>query len=397
MPGASVCQGCGSALQSDHPDRPGYVPEHVLARTEETIKCRRCYRIEQYGTRGVERDQRSVTEAIPDPVSEVRRTVEAAGAVVLLVDIWDFEGSFLHDVISNVNIPVFIVVNKVDLLPSRTPPQEILQWVKERCSQAKVQVTDIRLISAERGTGVKALRQLLESHLPSGGDVALVGVTNVGKSALVRSLLPKGKAGPTASSLPGTTQRAVMHPLGRGGLTLIDTPGLIPGHRIADHLCGQCSSQLIPKRRLKSKLVHLGAKKAIILGGLAALSRDSAEPNEVVTLAFASERVPIHHTRSARVLELLQGDDHPWLHTDCTSCRHRTRQGGWEDVRFTVKEGEDLVVPGLGWISPRGSLLDLTVTLPAGSMAVIRPRLIGSKVPAQSGKVHRKRPSKSKR
>src|SRR5690606_38827837 len=91
----------------------------------------------------------------------------------------------------------------------------------------------------------------------------------------------------------------------------------------------------------------------------------------------------IHHTRAARVLELLQGAQHTWLHTDCKSCRDRIEQGGWEDVRLTVQEGQDLVIPGLGWVSPRNASLEVTVTLPAGALARLRPRLVGSKQTAQ--------------
>lgn len=395
---SSICQGCGSVLQSDRPDAQGYVPEHVLDRRESGVRCRRCYRIEQYGTKHAGDDGEADTVLDPlDAAEQVADTVSNAEVVVLVVDIWDFEGTFLPDLVTKAKGALVIAVNKIDLLPSRTPPHEVITWVKERCARANLSPTEVRLISAEKGTGVKALRQVLEAQLGSGGRVALVGTTNVGKSALVRGLLPKGANLPTTSTLPGTTRRAMVHDLGSRGHRLIDTPGVIPGHRIPDFLCPQCAAQLVPKKRLKSKLLHLGPGKGVLFGGLAGVRCEGSGSFEVVTLAFASDKVPIHYTRSTRVLELLQGADHSWLHTDCASCRHRIEQGGWEDVHFSVPDGDELAIPGLGWLSVRGSALDVTLTLPAGTLAQLRPRLIGIKSDSTHSRPKRRRPSKAER
>ena len=164
---------------------------------------------------------------------------------------------------------------------------------------------------------MKALRKFFESEIGPRSRIALVGAVNVGKSALIRALLPKGSSGPTTSTLPATTQHVVSHSLGRDGLTILDTPGVIPGHRIPDLLCPQCAAALVPRKRLRSKLVHMGGGKGVLFGGLAAVRCDDESLPEIVTLAFTSENVPLHYTRAARVIELLQGEGKHWLHTDC--------------------------------------------------------------------------------
>ena len=120
----------------------------------------------------------------------------------------------------------------------------------------------------------------------------------MGKSALIRALLPKGSSGPTTSTLPATTQHVVSHSLGRDGLTILDTPGVIPGHRIPDLLCPQCAAALVPRKRLRSKLVHMGGGKGVLFGGLAAVRCDDESLPQIVTLAFTSENVPLHYTRA---------------------------------------------------------------------------------------------------
>lgn len=378
--GERVCQGCGSVLQSEHPDQPGYVPAHVLDRAgTEPIRCRRCFRLEHYGVQHAEQPtQKAVKELPHDAMLAIREGVRQADLVLMVVDLWDFEGSFVPDLVAGRSAPLIVAANKVDLLPALMPASEVLAWVRDRFAARKIRPDEIRLVSAEKGTGVKALKELLQSRLPHGGKAAIVGVTNVGKSALIRRLLPRGSAGPTASTLPGTTQNLVEHALG-GGVVLVDTPGYIPGHRVADNLCPQCAAQLIPRKRLGSRLVELEPGKAIVFGGLAAVKRSDGAGGAVVTLAYSSERIPIHHTRASRVLELLQDPGAPWLHARCSTCGRRLTAGGWEDVRFTVAEGEDLVIPSLGWISPRNAPLDVTVTVPAGSLVLRRPRLIGPK------------------
>lgn len=370
------CQGCGTPLQTEHPDRAGYVPSHVMARSE-APRCRRCYRIEHYGTQHAARETQSLSSA--NATNSLQSIIASADAVLMVVDIWDFEGSFLPHVLSEISKPVFVAVNKADLLPPRTPPEEVLEWVRSRFAHHGVAVSEVRLVSAERGTGVKSLRRVLEERLPSEARVAFVGATNVGKSSLLRRWLPKGAQPPTTSALPGTTQHTIEHVLGPNGLVVLDTPGLVPGHRLADFLCPQCAAVLVPKRRLKSKLVQLNKKNAFVLGGLAAIQVKQPHDASTVTLAFTSERVPIHVTRADRVLTLLKGGANTWLHTYCEPCRLRIDKGGWEDVQATIQEGEDLVIPSLGWISPRKSGLTVSVTLPAGSQIFVRPRLIGTK------------------
>lgn len=379
------CLGCGNPLQTQYPDRAGYVPAHIKARAG-TPRCRRCYRLEHYGTQQAGRETQPLTSVSTNSPGDPETAIASADAVLMMVDIWDFEGSFVPRLMETVDKPVYVAVNKSDLLPARTPPQEVLEWVKQRFSEHDVRVEEIRMVSVERGTGIRSLLRMLQDRLPKNGRLAITGVTNVGKSSLLRRWLPKGAQAPTTSSLPGTTQQVISHVLPPDGPVILDTPGFVPGNRLADLLCPQCASILVPKRRLRSKLINLHNKNAIVLGGLAALQLKQPGKSPTVTLAFTSERVPIHVTRTERALTLLRDEQKAWLSTYCGTCRSRFEKGGWEAVQATVREGEDLVIPSLGWISPRKAALSVTVTVPAGSQVFVRPRLVGTK----GGRPHRK-------
>lgn len=391
MSKGTSCQGCGALLQSEHPDRAGYVPPHVLNRSDQ-VRCQRCYRLSHYGVHQAGNNtHQPVVQAAGDAVDEVRAAVKSADAVLYVADIWDFEGSFLPELLTSVSEPLLLAVNKIDLLPLRTPAQEVLAWVRTRCREAGVTPAEIRLMSAERGAGVKALYRTLEKMLPGGGRIAVVGITNAGKSTLLRRWLPRHAPGPTTSTLPGTTQKTLEYELARTGHVILDTPGLAAGNRLPDLLCPTCATALVPKARLRSKLVQLRPGGSLMFGGLAAVTALETSGDATVTLAFTAEKVPIHVTRDERVLPLLQNGDRSWLHTTCTVCRRRFDESGWENVRMKVDDGEDLVLPGLGWISPRKGTLDAVVTVPAGSQVVVRPRLIGTKKTAKPVRMPRRR------
>ena len=227
-------------FRSEHPDEPGYVPQHASS-VQTDLRCRRCFHLEHYGVKQAEnrRTVPSASLAPPGAPGEVERAVADADAVVMVVDLWDFEGSFLPDLVAPARGPVIMVVNKVDLLPTRTPRHEVIAWVHDRARSAGVNAAEVRLISAERGTGVKALRKFFESEIGPRSRIALVGAVNVGKSALIRALLPKGSSGPTTSTF-------ARHDPARRLALILRRPyypgyaGVIPGHRIPDLLCPQC-------------------------------------------------------------------------------------------------------------------------------------------------------------
>lgn len=371
-----VCEGCGVPLQSEDPDAPGYVPPHVAGRGEQVV-CRRCYRINHYGKEDlpVQIDEDDAWAMVLDVVGRV-------DLCVMVVDVVDFEGCYLPS-LARAAGRLIVAANKVDLLPTKTPAEEVVAWVRDRLRSDGIACEGIYPISASKGYGVRVLFEAAKRAAGRKGRVGLVGATNVGKSTLLsRWLKGTGEEGPTVSRLPGTTLGVIQKEVGRSELEIVDTPGLTTKGRLTDILCRTCAQRLVPEAPLTSKLVKFGPGQSVAIGGLAAVTPvDIPGDQELIALVFAAGEVPVHRVKELRLERWLKGDAVPGQSHLCGACRASLGKDGWEQVVVDVAEMEDVAIHGLGWLSPRKSGLTVRVTVPAGTMVSARPRLIGPKEP----------------
>lgn len=359
-----TCPGCGAVLQTSDPVAAGYVPPTVLLKAGPETICRRCYRIRHYG------------EALPAHLSTqtllgaASRGVSSSDASLYLVDPFDFEGTWRPDWLPLFEKrPYYLVLNKIDLLPAMSKPDEIIAWARTRAAGVKPAPAGIIAVGTRNAADLKPLRELIEtSHWRS---LALVGATNVGKSSLLRALAGPREGLPTTSHFPGTTQNVVTVDTGEG-LKLVDTPGLAPGDRLSDVLCPQCGALLTPSRQLEAMLYHVEPGQAVLFSGLAmfALRTESTR----TFLCYAGSGVHFNRT-SAEKGETMLGQSISWLGPPCSDCSAAIAE--WERHEVRLKDGHDLVVAGLGWISLRGGDAEVTVWAPAGMLVTERPGMFG--------------------
>lgn len=373
-----VCEGCGVPLQSDQPDAPGYVPAHV-ARRGEAVTCRRCFRITNYGKEeeGVSTDGENAWSTVTDVVSTV-------DVCVMVVDVLDFEGSFIPLLAEAADGRLVVAANKVDLLPTKTPAEEVVGWIAARLEERGLEHQGIFSVSARTGYGVRVLLDSARRTAGRGGKLGIVGATNVGKSTLVNRWL-KGteEEGPTVSRFPGTTLGVVGREMNGMDLEVLDTPGLLTRGRVTDIVCHTCATRLVPESPLTSKLIRVTTGHSIVIGGLAAFTPIGATDDEHMVLAFAAGDVPIQKVKEDRVELVLSGEGKGVDNLLCDECRNGLRKAGWEQVVTKAEEMEDVAVHGLGWISPRRKGIQVKVSVPAGVLATTRPRLIGPKSPSR--------------
>lgn len=149
--------------------------------------------------------------------------------VILMVDLTDFPCSIWPGLVEIIgpSRPVFVVGNKVDLLPqdSKRYLDNIKNCLENNLIQAGFTQNNIKhtcLVSAETNYGIEDLITNLHKVWSYDGDVYLVGCTNVGKSTLFNALLRsdycKAKASniikrATASIWPGTTLKMLKFPI----------------------------------------------------------------------------------------------------------------------------------------------------------------------------------------
>lgn len=165
-PGSSVssvpCGGCGALLHCKDHAIPGYLPSELfLNRRKRELRvmvCQRCHFIKYYNAM-------LEVKVSPDEFAQLLKVIKTKKcAVILMVDLTDFPCSIWPEIESVLHprTPVFVVGNKVDLLPQDTP--KFFTHLKECLSKAvrdtgidRDMIRHVGLISAKTGYGIEEL------------------------------------------------------------------------------------------------------------------------------------------------------------------------------------------------------------------------------------------------
>ncbi|XP_017078800.1 nitric oxide-associated protein 1 [Drosophila eugracilis] len=228
QPSKVPCNGCGANLQCSSASLPGYIPSEIFrGRTHQelqTITCKRCHFLKHYN---IALDVEVTPSTYVDTISRIQDKFALA---IVLVDLLDFPSSIWPGMqhVLGTKRPVFLVGNKVDLLPRDS--NIYLQHIKDSLQREFVKhgggdglnIKNVSLISAKTGYGIEELITQLHKTWAYKGDVYLLGCTNVGKSSLFNILLNSDYCRPEASNLvrkattcpwPGTTLKLLRFPI----------------------------------------------------------------------------------------------------------------------------------------------------------------------------------------
>ena len=116
------CIGCGITIQTENPDE-GFAPESSIQ--NEDVVCKRCFRLRNYN------ELQPVSLTSDDFLNILNGIGAKEGLVVKIVDIFDFNGSWingLHRFVGNKDI--ILIGNKSDLLPKSLNPKRLIHWMK---------------------------------------------------------------------------------------------------------------------------------------------------------------------------------------------------------------------------------------------------------------------------
>ncbi|KAH8401107.1 hypothetical protein KR009_003117 [Drosophila setifemur] len=222
------CNGCGAHLHCSSTSLPGYIPSEIFRRRSDqelrTITCQRCHFLKHYN---IALDVEVTPASYVDTISRIQDKYALA---IVMVDLLDFPSSIWPGMqhVLGAKRPVFLVGNKVDLLPRDS--NVYLQHVKDSLQREFVRhgggnglnIKNVSLISAKTGYGIEELITQLHKTWEYKGDVYLLGCTNVGKSSLFNILLNSDYCRPQASELvrkattcpwPGTTLKLLRFPI----------------------------------------------------------------------------------------------------------------------------------------------------------------------------------------
>lgn len=161
---STPCGGCGALLHCQDAAIPGYLPSELfIGLQNEDLRstiCQRCHFMKYYNTT---LEVKVSPEAYPEILSSIKLK-EVKAAVLLMIDLTDFPCSIwpnLPDVIGR-KTPVFVVGNKVDLLPKDSPRmleniEKALIKALGKCGLGKINIKHVNLISSKTGYGVERL------------------------------------------------------------------------------------------------------------------------------------------------------------------------------------------------------------------------------------------------
>ncbi|QFT89933.1 GTP-binding protein Der [Bacillus sp. THAF10] len=362
-----VCIGCGVAIQTENPNELGYAPPSSL--DKESIICKRCFRLKHYN------EIQDVSLTDDDFIRILNSIGQTKGLVVKIVDIFDFDGSWLPGLHRFVgNNKVLLVGNKVDLLPKSVKPNKVINWMKQMAKELGLKPEDVFLISADKGIGVKELAQSIESYR-NGEDVYVVGCTNVGKSTFINRIIREFSGEEdviTTSQFPGTTLDLIDIPLDNGAF-LHDTPGIINRHQMAHYVDKKDLKYISPKKEIKPKIFQLNEGQTLFFGGLARFDFVKGARNSFT--CYVSNELYIHRTKLENAENVYQ--EHLG---DMLVPPGEAYKDSFPELvahEFVVKEPKtDIVFSGLGWVTIHDANVKIIAHAPKGVGVMIRKSLI---------------------
>ena len=354
------CIGCGAEIQSENQNKQGYLPKSVVEKSidENNLVCKRCFRLKNYN------EVSDVELGAEDFYKLIKTLSKKDGLIVKVVDIFDFSGSWIEDVIDIVgnNKDIVLVANKLDLLPKSVKQNKIKQWLFKMLKAKGIKAKDILLISAIKNHGIEEAAARID-ELRNGKDVYIIGATNVGKSTFINKLIELttgDKNVITTSHFPGTTLGMIEIPLDRA-TSIYDTPGIILDYDIAHYLDAKSLKLVMPKKEIKARVFQLNAEQSLFFGGMARVDFVKGE-RQSFTL-YASNLVDIHRTKLSNADALFE--KHlgtllkPPFEDNISIFKNQVKKNFKIDDRKI-----DIVISGLGWItvnSDSGCEIDIYV------------------------------------
>jgi len=363
------CIGCGAAIQFEDPKKAGYAPKSVLEKETEEIICQRCFRLKHYN------EVQDVPLDDNDFLHMLHRIGESKALVVYIVDIFDFNGSWIPGLPRfAVNNPILLVGNKADLLPRSVKYPKLLQWMRRMAEELGLRPIDVRLVSAAKGIGMTGVMETIDRYR-EGRDVYVVGCTNVGKSTFINRIIKEatGKGNViTTSYFPGTTLDMIEIPL-EGGASLYDTPGIINHHQMAHFVDARDLKIITPKREIHPRVYQLNEGQTLFFGGLARL--DYVKGGRRSFVCYVANDLTIHRTKLEKADSLYANQLGSLLAPP--SKRYADEFPPLVSRPLSVKERKmDIVFSGLGWVTCNDPGAQLVVHAPKGVDVFIRQSLI---------------------
>ncbi|MBG9980912.1 ribosome biogenesis GTPase YqeH [Facklamia sp. DSM 111018] len=363
------CIGCGIPIQSADSSKLGYLPLTAFTKGLEQgqFYCQRCFRLRNYNEIG---DLSLSDDLFLEKLSTI---AEDEAFVVMVVDIFDVEGSIIAGLSRFIgNQPFIVVANKMDLLPKSVKPSKIIHWLKEILYQMGLKPAEIFLLSANKRNSLEPLIEMIDQEVRH-KNVYIVGVTNVGKSTLINQLIQHyggEKEIITTSNVPGTTLDLIHIPL-TDTTGIVDTPGIIRDNQLAHFLDRKGMKVLLPSKPIKPRTFQMNSGQTLFVGGVARI--DFVSGQKTAFTFYLSNEAYLHRTKLEVADEFYDKHQGGLL-----SPPYKDQQPTFPELYpkdLNLEENQDLAISGLGWLTANHKV-NLRVWLPKGVGVSIRKSMI---------------------
>ncbi len=363
------CLGCGSILQVENEEKPGFIKPNVYKKNNKLSLCQRCFRLKHY-------NEISNVDLKNEDFVKILTDIAAKDALIInVIDIFDISGSVISGISRFIgDNEIILVGNKRDILPKAIKDHKIINWMRRIVKDYGYKVVDCLLTSAIKGHGIEELLTVIEKHRKN-RDVYIIGCTNVGKSTLVNSIIKRFTENTkdliTVSQFPGTTLGIIEIPLDDKH-NLIDTPGIINSHQYAFYLDKKELNHIMPKKEIKPRVYQLESKQTLFFGGLARF--DYLFGDKTSFVCFINNDIKIHRTKLENAFSLFEKHIGGMLYPPSVETFQKI--GEYQKHQFkTTKEKCDIVISGLGFISINKPNIQVSVSVPKDVGVYIRPSL----------------------
>lgn len=359
------CEGCGVEIQTENQKKPGYIPENVLKEkieNNESVVCQRCFKLKHYNY------------LLPITINsnfshEIDKILRDFKTVLWVVDVIDFDGTFRKEIAEKLKGKnIFLIVNKIDLLPKSTPYESLKKWLLLRIKEMGLNIPDdhVRMVSVKTGMGIEKTKKLLLQTEKE--KVLVVGVTNVGKSSFLNRLVG-GEI--TVSAYSGTTLKVLKAKLPNTNLQLFDTPGIFTQDRLCDFFDIYTQVKMVPSKKIRNKTFTVNEKNVLFISGLFWLKvlKNGVNNLPPIITVFLPEEISAHRAKEERINDLLHNRKVLFPPYDEN---FDFNQIEFEKEIVKIDKGNDIALPGVGWLSVKRGPLIVEISKPKEFRYLVR-------------------------